>query len=69
MPSEPMAMMRSTADSGIVDRPQLAAAIGLDRLDDVADKARSCGRPGVKPGASSQHQTTQSAACSISSTL
>jgi hypothetical protein len=50
-------------------RAEPSLGIRVQRLHEVADEARSCGRPGVKPGSSSQHHTTTSAAFSISSTL
>jgi hypothetical protein len=50
-----------------VSRPERARAVGVDRLNDIADKGQ-IPRPGVKPGGSSQHQTNWSAARSMSST-
>ena len=63
MRSEPIAMMRSTSPSGIGCVAQRARSrrrrIACTMLP---TNARSCGRSGAKPGASSQHQTTTSAA-------
>ena len=63
-------MMRSASSKRIGCGAERAFGIGVHRLHDVADEAAVL-RPavGVKPGASSQHQTTTSAAASMSATL
>ncbi len=69
MRSEPMTIMWSACASGTAcspSRPEPYAAMAWTMLP---TKLRSCGRVGVKPGASSQHQTMTSAARSISATL
>jgi hypothetical protein len=71
MRSEPIAMMRSAP--GIeADRPHspsVALRVRDHRLHDVADEGCGPAAGRVKPGSSSQHQTTWSAAASISATL
>ena len=58
--------MRSTSPSGIAGSPSAPDAVGVDRRDDVADEGAVLRPLGAKPGASSQHHTTTSAARSIS---
>jgi len=58
MPSEPIAMIRSTASSGISAGPSVPEPYASIASTTLPTKARSCRRPGAKPGGSSQHQMT-----------
>ena len=67
--SDPIATMRSGRSKSIGCGPSLPSAYAAIACTMLPTNARSCGRVGAKPGASSQHQTTASAAASMSATL
>ncbi len=62
-------MMRSQSANAIGCAPSSPAAYARIACTMLPTNVRSCARSAANPGASSQHQTTASAAASMSATL